>query len=162
MRCEEIESRMSRYLDGVLAVPEREAVEAHLRECPFCTALEGNLRNLVAALKAPAVEPPSRVWGRLAASIEERRRHPGRQAVRRVAPKLLAAAAGLLLALGSLIPVLPRRPAQESIVLGDEDRYLSGLLTSAASTRVSQPRDLKLDAPVEGLLAAVLSQGRKP
>ena len=50
MACNELVEEVSDYLEGTLPAAERERLEAHLRECPFCTTYVEQMRAVVAAL----------------------------------------------------------------------------------------------------------------
>src|ERR1700730_6850832 len=45
--CDQIEARLSDYLDGLLQSSERAAFESHADSCPQCTPLLVSVRNLV-------------------------------------------------------------------------------------------------------------------
>ena len=72
LSCGQVLDRLSDYLDGDLADPDRAAVEMHLRGCDGCARFGGELRATVHALRdhllaAPA--PPSRLRQRLAEAL---------------------------------------------------------------------------------------------
>lgn len=50
--CEQIEARLSDYLDGLLAGPERAEFEAHAASCAECAPLLASVRELVGGLHA--------------------------------------------------------------------------------------------------------------
>lgn len=59
MNCEQIEERLSAYLDNMLASDERRATTVHLQTCPRCMLLLAEIRRhdmLLAQL--PRVYPP--------------------------------------------------------------------------------------------------------
>jgi len=162
MRCEDVRDQLSSHLDGTAPALERHALGAHLSGCGACAEQLAALRRLQAALQTPPVAPPERVWRRLLATLEERRRHPARRAFRRWAPRLGAAAAGVLAALAGLSVLSVGPAAPPTAAIAAEEAYLSDLMTSAASARVGEAEALEVDPPVEGLLASVFSEGRKP
>ena len=95
------------YADAVLSDGEREAVDAHLRQCGDCRARLDRVRGLLrgAAALARAVEPADDLWPGIRAEIERRKVVPigggggataGRPAWWR-APAVRLAAAGLAL-----------------------------------------------------------------
>jgi anti-sigma factor RsiW len=57
--CENIEERLSEYLDGGLPKADAETFSAHVAGCARCTALVASVRGLVGALHAlEPVQPP--------------------------------------------------------------------------------------------------------
>ena len=62
--CEQTEARLSDYLDGLLAGPERTAFETHLAACAECAPLLASVRGLVGEMHAMAEEqvPPRLVY----------------------------------------------------------------------------------------------------
>jgi anti-sigma factor RsiW len=60
--CDQIEARLSDYLDGLLTGPERAEYEAHAESCPECAPLLASVRSLVGELHAMGeVEAPPRL-----------------------------------------------------------------------------------------------------
>jgi hypothetical protein len=60
--CDQIEARLSDYLDGLLQSSERAAFESHADSCPQCTPLLVSVRSLVGEMHATQqVEEPSRL-----------------------------------------------------------------------------------------------------
>lgn len=58
MTCEQIQDRLSPYLDGELDAASRAEVERHLAGCPECADLLACLRRAMTALAAfPEIEP---------------------------------------------------------------------------------------------------------
>ena len=51
MRCKELETELSSFLDGELADAERREVEGHLAECPACSAIIEEQRQLKLAVR---------------------------------------------------------------------------------------------------------------
>jgi hypothetical protein len=62
--CELVEARLSDYLDGLLAGPERTAFEAHVAACAECAPLLASVRGLVSEMHAMKEEeaPPRLVY----------------------------------------------------------------------------------------------------
>jgi len=85
------------YVDNALPAAERAEVERHLGECDACRALVADLRAIARAATAlEPIEPPARVWPRIADAI--RRQEPVAAERDRSYWKWLAAAAVLVLA----------------------------------------------------------------
>ncbi|HXM97908.1 MAG TPA: zf-HC2 domain-containing protein [Candidatus Dormibacteraeota bacterium] len=62
LTCEHIEERLSDYVDGVLAVAERRAFEAHVESCSHCAPLVAGFGSLVLRLHGlPQLETPPRL-----------------------------------------------------------------------------------------------------
>jgi anti-sigma factor RsiW len=60
--CDQIETRLSDYLDGTLAAPERAAFEAHAGTCLECAPLLASVRGLLSELRSmEQVEAPPRL-----------------------------------------------------------------------------------------------------
>src|SRR5208282_4479717 len=60
--CDQIEARLSDYLEGLLQAPERAAFEAHAEGCAECAPLVASVRGLVGELRAmEEVEAPERL-----------------------------------------------------------------------------------------------------
>ncbi len=60
--CEQIEARLSDYLDGLLVGPERAAFDAHVASCAECAPLLANVRGLVGGMHAmEQLEVPPRL-----------------------------------------------------------------------------------------------------
>lgn len=107
--------RLSEYIDGELAAPERQALEEHLRECDACTRVLAELEQVVAtAASAPGLPPARDLWAGIAERIaappvvelEAHRRH-GRR-VSFTLPQLAAAAIlVMMLGAGGLYLVMP-------------------------------------------------------
>jgi hypothetical protein len=53
--CDQIETRLSDYLEGLLPAPERAEFEAHVRECAECAPLVEGVRSLLSQMQE--VEP---------------------------------------------------------------------------------------------------------
>lgn len=114
MTCRRSERLIVRAQDGLLAAPDRESLEAHLRQCPRCRQLSEDYRSLFQAL-APAGAPPPRAfaWERLRAKIEEREAEALRPEYQRWALKVIPAAVALALLIGSASLLFSPGPASE-------------------------------------------------
>ena len=100
---EQIEELLGAYCLDAVDAGEREAIEAHLPECPRCRAEVAELREVAALLANNDEEAPEGVWDRIAEAIEDTpppmRLDVGRRRQRRWAPIVLAAAAVVALLL---------------------------------------------------------------
>src|SRR6266704_2467317 len=112
--------KLSDYLDGELPPGEREAVDAHLRECAQCATVLEDLKRVIASAGSIQPRPPSAdLWAGIAARIDAsaastgttpfRSRDTGQQqwiASRRISfslPQLAAAAVVLMALSGGLV-----------------------------------------------------------
>jgi hypothetical protein len=60
--CDQVEARLSDYLDGLLAGPERAEFEMHADSCPNCATLLASVRSLVGEMRAmEELETPPRL-----------------------------------------------------------------------------------------------------
>jgi anti-sigma factor RsiW len=60
--CDQVETRLSDYLEGLLAGPERAEFEVHADSCPNCAPLLASVRGLVTGMHAmEEVEAPPRL-----------------------------------------------------------------------------------------------------
>src|SRR5439155_1200944 len=77
--------RLSQYLDGELAAPERTTLEAHLASCDACRTTLEELRRVVTNARALDDRPPAAdLWPAVAARIGLSPREQARPVVRRV------------------------------------------------------------------------------
>jgi len=75
--CEEIQGRLSDYLDGTLDSGRHRAVEDHLYLCPICLAEHDALADGIKAVASlPRVEPPPGFRGRVMARVREEAARP--------------------------------------------------------------------------------------
>ncbi len=73
MRCEEIETLLSGYLDGELTQQERQKVALHLESCPRCREQSEELKTLKDATAQLDYETPSpKEWRAMERTIMER------------------------------------------------------------------------------------------
>jgi anti-sigma factor RsiW len=101
MTCRQREKLMVRTLDGVLAAPDRDELEAHLERCPRCRRTMEEYRGLFQALAPSAVpRPRAYSWERLKALIGEREEAGLRPEFRTWALKVIPAAVALALLIG--------------------------------------------------------------
>lgn len=71
MNCEQVEERLSAYLDNMLAPEERRAMTIHLQGCPRCMMLLAELRqNDILLAQLPRVSPSPALHGRIFSAPE--------------------------------------------------------------------------------------------
>ena len=142
--------RLSEYLDGDLALPERVALEAHLVECQECATTLADLRAVVMRARSLRATPPATdLWPGIESRI-------GSRFVRRLTfsyPQLIAASLALLLAGGTgTLWLLPREQATPARVVVQPVP-----VSAPAGVLPASFADPRYDAAVndlEGLLAA--------
>ncbi|MDH3498174.1 MAG: zf-HC2 domain-containing protein [Gemmatimonadota bacterium] len=139
--CERIGVLLDDYLSGTLRAGDRTEVERHLEACPTCAREAETLRRLLADARAlpRSIAPPRDLWRGIDARLEEER--PARSGRRfiRVRPRLLAAAAVVLVAVTAAVAVqLARPPAQAPLAGGPAvtaPRYAAVAADYAAAVR---------------------------
>jgi len=149
--------RLSQYLDGELAAPERTTLEAHLASCDVCRTTLEELRRVVTNARALDDRPPAAdLWPAVAARIGLSPREQARPVVRRfsftvpqlaaasVVLALLSAAAAWLTVRRGTVPTAPVAVAERAPVLLNASAY---------------PGDARFDAQVADLERA-LARGR--
>src|SRR5947199_9607516 len=117
--------RLSEYLDGELAAPERSTLEAHLASCDGCRTTLEELRRVVTNARALHDRPPAAdLWPTVAARIGLSPREQARPVARRFSftvPPPPAASGGLaLLAAGAAWLIVRRGPAPTAPVARPE------------------------------------------
>ncbi len=71
MNCEQVEERLSAYLDNMLAPEERRAITIHLQSCPRCMMLLAELRqNDILLAQLPRVSPSPALHERIFSAPE--------------------------------------------------------------------------------------------
>jgi anti-sigma factor RsiW len=74
MNCERCQFVVGDYVDGALAVDDREAVEAHLAGCAACRTIAGDFRAIrSAAGRLERHVPPPQAWTKIAAALDSPR-----------------------------------------------------------------------------------------
>jgi hypothetical protein len=105
--------RLSEYLDGELAPPERTTLEAHLASCDACRTTLDELRRVVTNARALDDRPPTAdLWPAVAARIGLSTRVRARPVVRRFSftvPQLAAASVALALLSGGAAWLIGQR-----------------------------------------------------
>jgi hypothetical protein len=117
--CEQIEERLSEYVDGLLDAREGSAYTAHVAQCARCRPLVAQVQTLVSGLQSVAqVEPPPRlIYNILDKTIGPREAVTGWRAVLGwlgpfAQPKLVMGLVTVALTLAILTPALDIRWAQ--------------------------------------------------
>lgn len=161
MNTEHWTDRLSEYLDGELAAPETEALEAHLIECPECGRTLQELR-LVAARAAQVIDrPPAHdLWPGIAARIAEQNEAVVPTRKRRISfsvPQLAAAAVAFMLLSASTVYLMLDRAGAPAVATSQ------GPVTSdravAMRVAVESPAAANYDVAIDELERA-LSTGR--
>src|SRR3954463_10046411 len=117
---EQIAEQLSEYLDDELTPAERDAVEAHLRECGECASTLEDLRRVVhGAASLRDATPAADLWPDIAARIASGPRADAPPGGRRVAFTLpqIAAASLLLAALSGWLAVRVMSPLRPDPVI---------------------------------------------
>lgn len=71
-RCDDIQPRLSEFVDGDLEMAARASVDAHVRDCARCAALVQDLTRIrQAARSLGPVDPPAHVWLEIAGQIHQ-------------------------------------------------------------------------------------------
>ena len=81
--CEQIEARVSDYLDALLEPAEQQSFAAHVEQCAQCAPLVAGVSGLVSGLHglAPIAEPPRLVYAILDKTLGPRKSEKGWRAV---------------------------------------------------------------------------------
>ena len=98
------------YVLGELEVNERAAVEAHISSCMQCLRRVGEAEETLLALERGALAQPT-------PELLDRRMRFGATPARRYAAVALAAAAGLVLGILTMLPVTFRSQAQQPVLV---------------------------------------------
>lgn len=120
MTCAETRDRLDDYVDGALGGAELHEMELHLAGCAACAGDERGLRALLARAAAlpGEMDPPRDLWPGIAERLAAARPRTAPPLFRRAwswSPALLAAAAGVLVALGAaLLYVWPPAAGREA------------------------------------------------
>jgi len=114
--CEQIEERLSDYLDGLLDAPGQSAYAAHVASCARCQPLVAQVHSLVSRLRGiEQVEPPPRlIYNILDKTIGPREAESGWRGVLRwfgpfAQPRLVMGLVTVALTLAILTPALDIR-----------------------------------------------------
>jgi anti-sigma factor RsiW len=149
--------RLSEYLDGELAGPERTALEAHVASCDGCRTTLDELRRVMTNARALDDRPPTAdLWPAVATRIGLSSRSKARAVVRRLSftvPQLAAASVVLALLSGGAAWLIGRRgivPTPPVRVSGRAPAFVNAS---------AYPGDARFDAQVADLERAV-ARGR--
>jgi anti-sigma factor RsiW len=143
--CQEIEHRLSAYIDQELDAADRQDVKRHLRDCQSCEAAHARLRSLGAALRAelPTFEAPDLLRARVEGALRNAHTVPAADhavaAMRRWRWAAIAASALFVLSAGyGAIAIRREAPQRDELareVLTSHIRSLMpGHLTDVIST----------------------------
>jgi anti-sigma factor RsiW len=163
MECERIAPLVTPLVDGELAAPERDTVEAHLAGCPACSAAAAAERAIVARIRDETtrhVAPPGlrgRVGAAIAAESLGRARPQPREWTRLAAAALI----GAVLASGAtweFAGSLGRPGAADEVVASHIRSLMEGHLTDVVSSDQHQVKPwfngrLDLSPPVADFAA---------
>lgn len=85
MRCDEIQDRLSAYLEGELDLAERRTIEVHLEECARCRQELALLQRTVSALQSlEAIEVPPRLTAAIRTEVGAREQFSWRRLASRL------------------------------------------------------------------------------
>jgi len=146
--------RLSEYLDGDLAEPERAALEAHLATCGACAEALAGLRRVVVRARALQDRPPARdLWSGIATRIGA-----GSKQERRFTfsmPQLLAAGIALAVLSGGGAWLLHPDPAGIATEATPLPPGMAPVATVAAPAAAARSYDTAVDD-----LERILAEGR--
>jgi anti-sigma factor RsiW len=148
MDCER-SRQLSAYHDGELPVAERAALEAHVAECAVC---RGELAQLGALSRLLAQAGQTPVPSGLEARLHERIDHAGELVVVRLAERLMAVAAAVLVACGLYLWQADRTEAAAPIESWER---------TLISQRLPAAPEPAADDPVIRWVVADLSEGEQ-
>lgn len=120
MTCENLQSRLSAYLDGELSGRDMLAVRSHVHECPECAQvleIERTMKEALASL--PAVEPPADFEARLMNAVFDSQ--PKTTRVWRLGAALVATSAVACAA--TLVYLRVSHSAPQTVATGDNGRF---------------------------------------
>ncbi|HET6701192.1 MAG TPA: zf-HC2 domain-containing protein [Gemmatimonadaceae bacterium] len=126
MACEEVEERLSDWLEHDVDATTRTMLERHVADCARCTALVADLRSIRAqAASLPGLVPSRDLWPEIEAHIQAPvialeqtgTRSVSRRAVLHRAWWLGAAAAGLVAVTAGVTYYLTSEPATQPVVV---------------------------------------------
>jgi anti-sigma factor RsiW len=147
--CQEIEERLSDYLESSLDEGERRAVTSHLAECAACSSLVEALVEVVSALRSiPVLEPSQGLAERAADAALSAVRAPFRRgSMARITPPgwLLATAAAVTLALTALVLGLSegRGPTSHVLHVAERTDHAAAYLAERTDRLVENVRILR-------------------
>jgi hypothetical protein len=152
--------RLSEYLDGDLADPEKAALEAHLDTCAACSETLAGLRRIVVRARSLEDRPPARdLWSGVAMRIGVATRvgtGPRRRRLTFSVPQLLAAGIALAVLSGGSAWLLHPDPAGVAGVPRDPGSQAMVPVATVGSTSAAAR---SYDAAVDDL-ERILAEGR--
>jgi hypothetical protein len=149
--------RLSEYLDGELAGPERAALEAHVERCAACADTLAGLRRVVVRARSLEDRPPAAdLWSGIAERIGAPTLITGAPRARRFTfslPQLLAA--GIALAVLSASGTWLLHPAGPGVAVQPAPAAPGGMPVVAVGSGTGRTYDTAVDD-----LERVLAEGR--
>lgn len=118
--CEQVQERLSAWLDGELTAEERRQVAGHLKGCAACSRELEALAQLDAALGTLAAPLPDKLPERVLARLKPPRRRYGWQSLAMAASLVLGITLGGVLA-QSFYPYAPKTQNNNGEVLALEE-----------------------------------------
>lgn len=163
MRCEEIQNRLSAYLEDEVEPGERRAIEEHLPECARCQHELDLIRQTVSALTSLAeIEVPARLTASIQAAIETQKTSRWRDVASRIFFPLhiklpLEAVALVLVALGAVYlfrstPEMARSPQSPVVTEAFRGRgtgQIAGARRDMDETTALRQSDVKTEANLD-------------
>ena len=106
MRCEDYAGLVGDLVDGRITAAAQAQLDEHLAACAACRPLVADLQEIrLVSARLDRVNPPERVWPRIAAALPDASSGANRAPV--MAWRWLAAAAVLVFAVGTMLFLLP-------------------------------------------------------
>ncbi len=155
--CTALGEQLSAYLDGELSEAERQAAEAHLRECPDCRALCDALRAIRRDIAAAELNPPDNLHGQIMLGVRRANR------ARRLRRITAAASAGIaamfcFVVIGGAIRSGVggnNMEADQFLYFADDDAPEQYVVLQAAEKAMGDVTGAVMDTTVDGGLTVV-------
>lgn len=105
--CQQIEERLSDYLDDALSVADRAAFATHMHQCPRCKPMIARVSELVVALhQVEPIEPPQGLIRRILEQTGPKEKAPGWFGIAWFNPRFAMGTLSVALAILMVYPVL--------------------------------------------------------